>query len=104
MGDKKPFRWISPLGLLLLVVGCSIITGDSDDDDVPPVPQGLGLHVTAESLNIRSEPTTEAPVIGKAPQGMHVTATHQAGEWYGLAMADGGTGWAHSDYLEPNRP
>lgn len=95
--EKKPFRWLSPLGLLLFVVGCSIITGDDDDDGV----RSGSFYVLADTLNIRSHPTTAAPVIGRAERGMLVTATHQSGEWYGLTMTNGGIGWAHGSYLQP---
>lgn len=93
---KKAFRWTSPLGLLLLVVARNIISGDDDEDDVRPA----RFIVIADTLNIRSQPSTAAPIIGYAQGGMVVTATHQSGEWYGFEMTNGDTGWAHEGFLE----
>jgi uncharacterized protein YgiM (DUF1202 family) len=100
--DKKKFRWMSFPGILLLMVGCAIITGDDDDDEVEQ-PQMLQYLVTAEVLNIREAPSIKSSIIAKAVRGTLVVPSHQAGGWYRITINDGSTGWAYGDFLAPVR-
>lgn len=97
-GDKK-FRWMSVPGLLILMVGCSIIDGDDDDDEPPPAPSRF--YVTAEALNVREEPTASAAIVARAEQGTEFIPSHTSGAWFGVPMSDGSTGWLHSDFVAP---
>jgi len=84
-------------GILLLMVGCSIIGGDDDDDD-EPVPE-TRFYVTAEVLNVRANPSNTSDVIAQARRGTIVVPTHESGAWYGVPMTDKSTGWVHQDFL-----
>lgn len=99
MSKPKTFRWMSFPGLLVLLVGCAIISGDSDDDGKP----AETFVVKAETLNVRARPSITAAVIAHAPRGTVIVPTDQAGEWYGVEMEDGGQGWVHADFLKPAR-
>ena len=49
-------------------------------------------------LNIRSRPSTSAPVIAKAYDGARLTILNQWQGWY-LVSFDGAEGYANSDYV-----
>lgn len=98
MSEGKKFRWLSMPGLLILMVGCSIIAGD-DDDEPPPVPSRF--YVSAEVLNVRKEPAASAAIVAKAGRGTEFIPSHTSGAWFGVPMSDGSTGWLHSDFVAP---
>lgn len=98
MAQGKRFRWMSFPGLLVIMVGCALISGDDDDEPVV-----AALYVKAAILNIRAEPSTKAVVVGRASRGTAMVPTHEAGEWYGVELIDGTIGWVHRDYLSPKR-
>lgn len=49
-------------------------------------------------LNIRSRPSTSAPVIAKAYDGARLTILNQWQDWY-LVSFDGAEGYANSDFI-----
>ena len=49
-------------------------------------------------LNIRSRPSTSAPVIAKAYDGARLTILNQWEGWY-LVSFDGAEGYANSDFI-----
>lgn len=54
--------------------------------------------VTADSLNIRPDPSTSKPPIGKLTQGQVVSVVGEAGDWY--EIQDGGVhGYVFGKYL-----
>lgn len=95
MSEGKKFRWLSVPGLLTLLVACSIFDGDDDDEAIPPP----AFVVTVEALNVRAAPSANSAIIGKAGRGTEFVPSQTSGQWYGVQMSDGSTGWVHRDYV-----
>ncbi len=61
-------------------------------------------YVKADTLNVRSSPSTGSAVLGKLTRGTAVVPRLRSGEWYGVVLTDGSTGWMHGDYLAAELP
>ena len=59
------------------------------------------VDVTYGYLNIRSRPTTQAPVIAQAPDGAPITIINQWDGWY-LVNYQGSIGYAKDDFVTLN--
>lgn len=65
---------------------------------------GAQLQVTTESsnLNIRSTPSTDGEIIGKAGHNEVVTLVEKTDDsWWKIRTADGEEGYAYAQYLSP---
>ncbi|MBK8495304.1 MAG: SH3 domain-containing protein [Ferruginibacter sp.] len=65
---------------------------------------GARLKVTTETsnLNIRSTPTTEGEIVGKAAHHEIVTLLEKTDDsWWKIRTADGEEGYAYAQYLSP---
>jgi uncharacterized protein YgiM (DUF1202 family) len=65
---------------------------------------GAQLKVTTDStnLNIRSTPTTDGEIVGKAAHGEVVTLVEKTDDsWWKIKTADGEEGFAFAQYLSP---
>jgi uncharacterized protein YgiM (DUF1202 family) len=65
---------------------------------------GAQLKVTTDStnLNIRSTPSTDGAVIGKAAHNEVVTLVEKTDDsWWKIKTADGEEGYAYAQYLSP---
>ncbi len=65
---------------------------------------GAQLKVTTDSsnLNIRSTPSTEGDIIGKAAHDEVVTLVEKTDDsWWKIKTADGEEGYAFAQYLSP---
>lgn len=65
---------------------------------------GAQLRVTTDSsnLNIRSTPSTEGAIIGKAAHDEVVTLVEKTDDsWWKVRTADGEEGYAYAQYLSP---
>ena len=65
---------------------------------------GAQLKVTTDStnLNMRSTPTTEGEIVGKAAHGEVVTLVEKTDDsWWKIKTADGEEGYAYAQYLSP---
>jgi uncharacterized protein YgiM (DUF1202 family) len=105
------FQRTAWIGLLALAVastsGCSS-TGSStapDDSstagesvDVPMLPMEI---VTAQSLNVRAEPTKTGMILGSLKKGTEVRVLEEKDGWKRV-QSDGAApeGWVHGDYLK----
>ena len=56
------------------------------------------VDVNWGSLNIRSRPSTTAPIVARAYDGARLTVINQWQGWY-LVRFDGVVGYASSDYV-----
>lgn len=56
------------------------------------------LTVTANSLNVRKNPTTDSSVITKFSKGKQIMTNIKCGNWYKVEL-DNGFGWLHKDYV-----
>ena len=54
-------------------------------------------------VNIRSAPSSNAPVLGIAPRGTQFTATSRVGDWVQVENTRM-KGWINSQFLAPNKP
>jgi hypothetical protein len=69
-----------------------------------PVPQGRQiLFLQRPGVNIRSNPSTAANVVGSAPRGTRFEVTNRSGEW---VQVESGrfNGWISARFLGPNPP
>ena len=65
---------------------------------------GAQLKVTTDStnLNIRSTPTTDGAIVGKAAHEEIVTLVEKTDDsWWKIKTADGEEGYAYAQYLSP---
>lgn len=65
---------------------------------------GAQLRITTDSsnLNIRSTPSTEGEIVGKAAHGETVTLVEKTDDsWWKIRTKDGEEGYAYSQYLSP---
>jgi uncharacterized protein YgiM (DUF1202 family) len=65
---------------------------------------GAQLKVTTDStnLNIRSTPSTDGPIVGKAAHDEVVTLVEKTDDsWWKIKTADGEEGYAYAQYLSP---
>jgi len=65
---------------------------------------GAQLKVTTDStnLNIRSTPTTEGAIVGKAAHNEVVTLVEKTDDsWWKIKTANGEEGYAYAQYLSP---
>lgn len=65
---------------------------------------GAQLQVTTDStnLNIRSTPSTEGAIVGKAAHMEVVTLVEKTDDsWWKIRTADGEEGYAYAQYLSP---
>jgi uncharacterized protein YgiM (DUF1202 family) len=65
---------------------------------------GAQLKVTTDStnLNIRSTPSTEGAIVGKAAHNEVVTLVEKTDDsWWKIKTADGEEGYAYAQYLSP---
>ena len=73
------------------------------DVQVEGLASGTNLTVATEdsNLNIRTEPSTEASIVGKAGKGELVTLIEQtSSEWWKIRTSSGEEGYAYSRYLK----
>ncbi|MGC4104194.1 SH3 domain-containing protein [Ferruginibacter sp.] len=65
---------------------------------------GAQLKVTTDStnLNIRSTPSTDGAIVGKAAHNEVVTLVEKTDDsWWKIKTADGEEGYAYAQYLSP---
>lgn len=97
--------WLIAFGVLVLLVGCSI-TGRDAEPNVSAssggtVSEFASFEVTASVLNVRRHPTGNSEVIAQIGKGTKVTPGQVSGNWYGIEMYDGSTGWVYRDFVGP---
>jgi len=59
--------------------------------------------VTADTLNVRADHSTDSPVVGKLARGTSVTVWCVVGDWYLIQTADGLTGWCSAVWLHATK-
>ncbi len=60
--------------------------------------------VTADSVNIRAEPTDQSPVVGRVWHGVGFKVTALQSGWFRVEAVNGKTGWIRCDYVETVSP
>ena len=81
-------------------------TGADDTADTVPVvdAEARFLWTTAESLNMRSAPSTSADFVGGFPQGTRIQVEAISGNWARGVAPDGRAGWLSLKYLSDVAP
>ena len=104
--SKRNYRvgWLIVSGFLVLLAGCHLAGGGTDDGNVPVGTRQEAsafprFRVTANALNVRAAPAASATVLTQIAGGTTVTPTRMSGSWYGIEIADGRTGWVHGSFL-----
>jgi uncharacterized protein YgiM (DUF1202 family) len=84
----------------------SLRDSEAADPAPAPVADGQVLYVTANSVNVRQEPSTEASVVGKLTRGEAALVLWQEGEdWARIIIeGDGLEGYVASRFLSANAP
>ncbi len=59
---------------------------------------GFGT-VVDDDVNFRESPSPQAYVLGTLNRGMPVILTEKKGNWIGIQLYDGKTGWVFRDYV-----
>lgn len=76
----------------------------------PPSPSSTAsaptIRVTADILNAREEPNTDAEILTKLQQGtmLPVLGRSVAGDWVLIALSDGTEAWVSSEWVESSIP
>ena len=73
-------------------------TNEPDPGTTEPEPTGKVIQVTASSVNVRAEPTTESDKIGSVVKGDELEYLGSDGDWYNVKLSDGTVGWI-ANYL-----
>ncbi|MBF5026518.1 SH3 domain-containing protein [Planobacterium oryzisoli] len=97
--DAKDAVW-NALGMIDATYTANDINIDVQITGITP---GTNLVVNTESsnLNVREEPSTDAPVIGKAAKGELVTLVEQSSQdWWRIKTSEGVEGFAYARYLK----
>jgi hypothetical protein len=71
-------------------------TGETRTEADRPAPKPT--YVAKTTVNIRRGPSTDDPVVGKAPAGATLEASATRGDWIKVTF-NGVTGWAHASLL-----
>lgn len=56
-------------------------------------------YTTADVLNVRSQPSTSAEIVGQYPYGSQISVTDTADVWYQIRF-NSGFAYVHSDYVK----
>lgn len=114
-GLRRALRWIvrSRIAWLLIPALLAPLVGFSLGGK-PPAPASVSasaepqqpraqeiLVVTAESLNVRAQPSGGSEIVGRLQGGVMVVSLRAVGRWHAIMLQDGTTGWVHGDFLRP---
>lgn len=67
------------------------------DQEKDPIKTGI---VTADTLNVRKEPSTESDILHTLSKKAEVTVIAIQDDWYQISIGESQTGWLHSDYVQ----
>lgn len=72
----------------------------SGNSGTPVEEEPLKGKITASALNVRSEPNTNATILGKAYKDDIVTIVTNEGEWWTIKTSSGVTGWVLAQHIK----
>lgn len=58
------------------------------------------VAIGSGNLNVRSSPSSSAPIITSIKKDAWVTLTQKSGNWWKTEYVDGKYGWCHADYIK----
>ncbi|WP_227396762.1 SH3 domain-containing protein [Jeotgalibacillus aurantiacus] len=80
------------------------LQGSNAADEIPAdEPLQADIHITADGLNVRSEPDRTSESIGTVSLYESYTVLDQSGEWVLIEFREGEQGWIASWYTAPGR-
>ncbi len=75
-------------------------TNNGGDSGTSVEKEPLKGKITASALNVRSEPNTNATILGKAYKDDVVTIVTNDGEWWKIKTSSGVTGWVLAQHVK----
>lgn len=88
---------------LLVMVSCAAPPPPRPAPEVA-APETRSVYVTASTLNVRSEASARAGVIGQVRRGANLEVVGEEAGWTQVKLAGGEVGWVSSDYVSRNQP
>ena len=92
-----PLRTLA-FSIVLLVMAAGVATAQQVQQ------LDLRLYPQADSVNVRSTPSTSSTVLGQVNQGDAINVTGLVGDWYRVAHPPGRTGYILATLLAATRP
>lgn len=90
---------------LLLLAACAAPPAPETTPAVPQQQPATGtVYVTATTLNVREDSSSNARVVTQVRRGAAVTVIDTAAGWTKVRLANGDTGWVSSDFVSATRP
>jgi SH3-like domain-containing protein len=81
------------------------VAPQSAEAAAPTLPVFPPLTVAAEFGNLRSEPSTTAPIVARLERGTVIVATERRSNWVRASSPDGAaSGWIHISLLDGPLP
>jgi hypothetical protein len=90
---RMPILVPMALAALALIVIVPRLQTAPDSELTRAVELRQAARITADSAAVRQQPTAEAAVIATLNRGDSTVLVAQDGDWYRVALADGGEGW-----------
>ena len=84
-------------------IAATASAGNAETRHAPATQNRDIVFLQRPSVNIRSAPSRNAPVLGAAPRGTQFTATSREGDWVQVENTRM-KGWINSQFLAPNKP
>jgi len=96
---KKPGLWVAIPAVIITLLLCLNFTAFADEDDeAEAVSIEMYGIVTADVLNVRSEPNTSCQVLGQLVNGSYVKINSTKPGWAEIAFRDGAA-FVSTDYV-----
>jgi hypothetical protein len=92
--------------ILILVAACTAPPPKPVPELPKPAEENITttMRVTASTLNVREEPSSNAKVVKQIKRGEQVFVLAIDGGWSKVKLAGGDIGWVYSLYLSSGRP
>ena len=104
----RTFRGTAALALVLALVRCSSAPAPAPKPPAEPGPAAASttpevavgtVKVTAASLNVRSEPRADAPIVGQVKRGARLSLIRSEHGWSRVQAAGREAGWVLSQHV-----
>ncbi|MGM9970557.1 MAG: SH3 domain-containing protein [Anaeroplasma sp.] len=84
--------------IVLLIITCFFITSSKASASSYNIKAGI-VTTSGGNLNVRSNPSTSASIIGKIKNSNYLTIIRQEGSWYYVEYLENNFGYVHKDYI-----
>ncbi|MGE5701037.1 MAG: stage II sporulation protein P [Clostridia bacterium] len=69
---------------------------------IPAGTQASTIKVTADKVNVRSQPTTNSQILSNVSIGTQFSVVEKTGDWYKVRLTDGSLGYIAGWLVQPN--